>query len=366
MSSEVLELLVNSRRYGGWKSLSIVRSVQAMSGKFSLSVTDKWSVADAWPIREGDECQVMIDNSPIITGKVDGRFPGIGAGEHSLTISGRDSTLDPIDCSVELGAWELKTKSLELIKKIAAKYGIPVNVQAGVALRDFPDGKISLSPGETGFEVIDRVVRYSGFLPMADGKGGILIGTPGQSLCPVRLEEGRNITGGQSRFERGERFERYVVLAQRPGTENTNGEAAFQVRGEYVDRDMAGTGRVKIIQAEEPCDQSQANARAKWEGVVRAARAEGAEVTVQGWKPTASYVWTQGDRVSVTAPRLGISGTMMFDTVELTVDKDQGRVAKLTLARPDAFSLEPLPASEWKKTVTREDTNDLDFLNWSP
>ena len=71
-----VRLRVNGHKYAGWKSARITRGIEAVSGSFELSVTDRWSSKrEPWPIREEDECVLLLDGKPVITGYVDSRRP---------------------------------------------------------------------------------------------------------------------------------------------------------------------------------------------------------------------------------------------------------------------------------------------------
>jgi prophage tail gpP-like protein len=160
----------------------------------------------------------------------------------------------------------------------------------------------------------------------------------------VTLQQGKNLKSASMKFSQKERFYKYVVLAQQQGGKGSRGISGTQVRGEYIDQDVQNDGRVLVIQSETAANQKQANARAKWEGVVRAARAATMSVKLSTWRPVPGYIWKPGDLVPVIAPALRVNGQMMISTVGLTASDKDGTPAELTLVRPDAFS--PLPQEE--------------------
>ena len=60
-----VSLLVNGNSFTGWKSVSVVRTIESLAGSFSLSVADhRADQALTWPIREEDECLVKINKQP--------------------------------------------------------------------------------------------------------------------------------------------------------------------------------------------------------------------------------------------------------------------------------------------------------------
>lgn len=93
-----LTLTVNGAQYGGWKRISVRRSIETISGSFNLGVSDKWAEqASAWPIKPGDECKVALQGTTIITGYVDSRNISYSDNSHDFSVDGRDRTADLVD-----------------------------------------------------------------------------------------------------------------------------------------------------------------------------------------------------------------------------------------------------------------------------
>ena len=65
-------LLVNGTEYAGWKEIQVERSIDTISGAFSMAVSDQWEAnAVPWPIKPGDQCKVLADGETLVTGFVD-------------------------------------------------------------------------------------------------------------------------------------------------------------------------------------------------------------------------------------------------------------------------------------------------------
>src|SRR5690349_1985971 len=100
MSNEVF-LVVSGKRYGGWKSIRVTRSIESFCGSFSLDVSDRWRGDETpWPIAEGDACRVEIGAEVVIDGYVDQRELGGDATTRTLSYTGRDRAADLVDCSI--------------------------------------------------------------------------------------------------------------------------------------------------------------------------------------------------------------------------------------------------------------------------
>lgn len=341
--ARLLELLVSGKRYAGWKSASITRTIDALSGSFSLSVTDAWANQLApWPIREGDQCSLIVGGTPLVTGYVDKRSVSLSATSHSITIEGRDAAAALADCSADLGGWQFKAQPfLPFVVQLGAQFGVPVYPAPGVSLPVIP-ADMSITPGDSAFSVLDRLCKFAGVLPVSDGAGGIVLTRPGLAVSPVALVEGVNILSGSADFDQGSRFRRYVVLGQGRGggTEST-------IRGEAVDLEVSRADRVLIMQAESATNRAAAEKRAQYERATRAARAETVRITVAGLYAVPGWHWRPGELVQVRAPRLGVDGTMVIQ--EVSQEVSSATKTELTLIRPDAYALDPEEVGTWKR-----------------
>jgi prophage tail gpP-like protein len=346
-----LRLRVNGREYGGWKAARVTRGIEAISGAFELTVSDRWGGQDTpWPIAEEDECAIVIDGAPVITGYVDRRSLAYGPEEHSLTVGGRDRTGALVDCSAVLSTWEyLNVPLLTLAKRLAAPFGIAVSLQPGLALPK-PLAKLTVDPGDTAFDALERACRMAGVLPVSDGSGGLVLTRTGSARATTALVEGQNILGASVDYDASSRFRRYVVMGQHQGTDELSGASAAAVKGEARDPGVRRGARVLLVRAESGVTQEYAKRRAEWDAKVRAARADAVTVTVQGWQQGDGSLWPVNALVPVRSPYLGIDGDLLITQVTYGIG-DGGTIAELSLKRRDAFLPEPVvPTSgSWKE-----------------
>ena len=334
-------LTVNGAAYEGWKEVSVVRSVETISGQFSLSISDRFPLQnEPWPIREGDACTVQIEGQTTITGYVDSRSIDYSKEDHAFAVSGRDKAGDLVDCSADIGSWELKNQArLDIARKLAAPFGVSVTLGSGVQLPP-PKEKFALNPGESAFEAIDRLCRECGVLPVSDGRGGIVLTRPGETRAVDALRLGVNILRCSASFDASGRFQTYKVKAQRRGGDETSGKDAAAVGGSAKD-DGARPGRVLIVRAESGMTPAEAKTRAEWEASVRAARGVGLSVTVQGHTQSNGQLWPLNALVPVSDKWTGIEGDMLIAEVTFQVGPE-GSTTVLSLKPPDAFKPEPV------------------------
>jgi prophage tail gpP-like protein len=335
----VISLKVNGQRYEGWTSARVIRGIETVAGGFELSISERWGGQHKpWPIAEEDECTVAIDGAVVITGYVDKRSLAYSATEHTLAVSGRDKTGDLVDCSAVLSKWEFRNVDvLTLAARVASPFG--VGVSSDVPTR--PVAKLSVSPGDSAFDVIERACRMVGMLPVADGRGGILLTRAGTARAHTELREGVNILSARAEYDGSSRFRSYTALGQAQGTDELHGAAA-SVRGTAEDAEVKRATRTLLVRAEGNVTRAQARVRAQWEATVRAARADEVTIVVQGWTQGNGAVWPVNQIARVHSPTIGVDGEMLISQVVYSIDNDAGTTTQLTLRRPDAFLPEPV------------------------
>jgi prophage tail gpP-like protein len=332
-------LLVGGKRYGGWKAARVINPMEALAGAFDLEVSDRWGGQGVpWPIAEEDECRVEVAGQVVIDGYIGGRSLAIDAGARSLGYSGKDKAAVLVRCSVLLDQWTFRRANVyDIAVAVATPFGIPVHMQSGLALpAALP--KLEVNPGDTAHQVIERAATASGVLVVSDGAGGVLITRAGSARA-APLVQGENIKSASVDYDAEERFARYVVATQTPGTDDAHG-ASVRIRAEASDPAVRRTESVHLVLPEAGFSHDYALRRADWEARVRAARAETVSVSVVGATQPSGELWPLNAITYVHAPAIGVDGDMLIATRELSVDAG-GTTTTLRLVRPDAFTPEP-------------------------
>lgn len=338
-------LIVGGRRYGGWKSVRVTRSIESLAGSFALDVSDRWDGAtDPWPIAEEDPCRVEINGTVVIDGFVDVRDLDASATSRTLAYTGKDRAAALVECSllvqgagVHGNKWTYRNIDIaQFAREIAAPHGIKVSVQPGLVLKKDP--LLVAHPGETGFEAIKRAAGSAGVLVVSDGAGGIIITRAGTARA-ASLVEGVNILSASVKYDATDRFHRYLISSQVPGTDEASGEAT-RVQAQATDLGVRRTSRITLIRPDKGYNTADAKRRVDWEARTRAARAETARVAVQGWTQPDGKLWPLNAIARVTAPRMiGVDGDMLISQVEYSIGEG-GEVTQMNLVRPDAFEPE--------------------------
>lgn len=329
-------LRVNGQEYTGWKTARVTRGIESAAGSFALSVSAPWEIA------RGDACALEVGGEVVITGTVDRKRISFSAGEHMIEVEGRDRTGQLVDCSAVLEKWDFfRVPVLAFATKIAQPFGVPVALQTGLVLGE-PAARLSVDPGDSAFEVIERACRLAALLPVADGRGGLLLTRAGATRATTALVEGENILSGSSEDDETGRYRTYTVRGQHAGTDELSGESAAAVEGSAQDLGVSDEARVLLVRAEGNVTRAAAQRRAQWEATVRAARSWTATVTVQGWTQAGGALWPVNALVFVRSPTLELSEEVLISQVVYNLDESSGTTTELTLRLPGAFTPEPV------------------------
>ncbi|MDA3920967.1 MAG: contractile injection system protein, VgrG/Pvc8 family [Salinisphaera sp.] len=343
MREHQVTLIVAGQRFTGWQSVSVTRSMEQLSGSFDLTLTDKWALdGGQLQLLDGQACQVLIDSTPVITGYIDEAAPTYDKDTHQVTLSGRDRTGDLVDCAALHKSQEINGRTLlQVVQSLCEPFGITVSadVDTGGVL---PTAHVQ--PGETVYELLDRLARSRGVLYTTDGHGALVLTRTGNQRASTALVLGHNILSGSSRRTRRDRYSQYHVLGQHRPASGTGGpaysasdSAAAQASAVVTDPGIARY-RPTVIDAEDQAAAIDCRTRGEWERSVRAGRSATARITVRGWTD-AGQLWAPNRIVRVEDHWLGLRGDYLISAVRYAVDESGGQVCELTVTSPDAFKL---------------------------
>lgn len=335
-------LTVGGTRYSGWQSIHISRGIEQVAGSFNLAVSEKFDgLKNPRPIKAGDKATVAIDGDVVITGHVDVVAPQYDAHQHTLQISGRDATGDLVDCAAvhKSGGWTNRTLA-QIARDVAKPFGIGVKVETNVGK---PIKSLTIEPGETALETLDRAARYRGVLLMSDGLGNLLLTEPRKGgAAPAALELGKNILSASGHVSLVDRFATYIVKAQQSGSDSTFGAAASGPSAQVVDAVMQALRyRPTVILCEDQASAADCKLRAEWQRTVAAARSRQVVYTVVGWRANMK-LWQPNTTVPVTDAYLSLKETRLISQVDYTLD-EQGARTELTCTLKHAYDVQTTP-----------------------
>lgn len=344
-----VKLIVNGRAFDRWKTVQVIRTIEAVAGSFQLGLAGVGSSGSGrWPIREEDECQVVIGKEPMITGWIDQWTAALTATDRTITISGRDKTGALVDNSAVTKDWEyFHVDVVDLARRLAAPLGI--QVLSDLTRPADRVRKIAIDRGTSAWEALGAACKMAGVLAISNGQGQLLISRPGANAAVTALVEGSNIIAISAKHDASARYYKYIVTGQQTGGENLTPDDTVNVRGSAVDSTVRRTNRVLMIRADTEATPGYARRRAEWEAITRAGKAESVTVEVQGWTQDGLTPWPVNALVQVKSPTLGIDGRMLIAQAAFTLDSDAGEKTELELLRPDAYAPQPVvvSATQW-------------------
>jgi len=334
-----IALEAGGRSYGGWKIVSVSRSIEAFGGSFQFTASER-SPTDPTgrPIQVGDEAVVRIGGVALITGFIDRVEPVYDATSHEIKVAGRSKTADLVDCSAVNEPGEWRDRKLEQIAAdLVAPFGLRVRVEADTG-EVFPTFK--LDPTDTVHGAIARAAAQRAVLVTDNGAGDLVFTRVGPNRAGAELRRGERILRARGSFSDRDRFSIYTAKGQRRSSDSDGDEPQVAVSGSAKDLGVTRYRPFEIM-AEEPGGVGDLVARAKWEAATRQGRALRATLTVQDWGHPGG-LWLPNTRVRVEDSWLGIRREMLIAGVTWLLDEG-GRRTDLSLAPPEAFDLLPEP-----------------------
>jgi len=330
-----VSITVNGLKYTGWQTVNIKRTMEAISGSFSLTATSIPDEYESIPtIKPGSKSSVFIGTDIVLTGYIDEIFVNYDSHNHNITINGRDKSADLVDCSVTNtpGSWSNQTIT-QIAKELLSPFGIPVEEKVTVNTIE----SHSADQGETVFECLEKAARKTGVLLVSDGEGGIVITRVGNQRASESLEQGKNIKSLSAKFSHKDRFSRYIIKGLKTGNDEQWGEKTNQFA--EVSDSAIKRFRPLIINAETQVDEKSCQDRANWEKTVREARSSKITVAVQGWRQKDGRLWKPNLLTNISSPWANLDNDMLISAVTFSKDHN-GTVTILELTNPSAYKLQ--------------------------
>lgn len=339
---------LGGQAFTNWTSMSVSRSMERMSGEFHLELTRQAATKDSFlgnAVLPGAAAQIEVGGKVILVGWVDEVKIEGDAKSDKITVSGRDKTGDLIDCAARVDSnFDFINQTLDkVVAQIIKPFGLKLTVSApvGPAFQ-----RLSVQPGETAFEFIERACRFRQVLILSDGIGGVALVKPHSQTSPGKLVYGVNALTRDVDLDEKEVFSLYVVRGNIEPLANdsdlgTDALAISVPEGRATDSLMKRY-RPKVIISENQGYNLTFAQRAQWEKTLARARSKKATYTVQGWyaDAKAKVIWQPNSVVRVTDLPSGLDRNMLITGVSFTRDEGGTKTA-IDLAIPEAFDLLP-------------------------
>lgn len=328
---------INGFDYGEWETVSVrlaLMEVPANTFRFTCSEQTPW--AEEWAllrIRPGDKCQILLDDIVAISGDVLVRQVFYNDTTHAVEIQGwgESGILGKAAARTQTG--EFTNITIEQLAATLAKQ-FNVNVRAVGSLPNLRFPRVSITPGETVQETIEKHARAVGVMLGEDSSGALLlVGSPGGG--GEEVVEGRNILEG-----------REIIFAPIPTGKSTGGQApgsddanmAETAHGRHYEDEGGGNSDVGFgfLPSQELSEIPAwgidfLRQRARIEANVNNALQINVGITLLGWQRPHGGLWQPGDTVYVDSPMLIMQRPLELKAVTFTQDNSSGTRATLDL-----------------------------------
>lgn len=339
-----VKLILNNQEISGWTEVRITRGIERLPSDFELGLTELYpSEAQEVVVTPGDSCVVMIGSQTVITGYVDKYIPSFGPSGHSIRITGRGKCQDLVDCSAEWEASQISaTTAFVIASNLASAYGILVDPpeSSGVVVPQF-----NIMLGETAFEIIDRVCKYSGLLAYEGASGHLVLSDVSTDEHSSGICEGQNVTAATVEYSMDQRYQTYVgwlnAISRIGNSFDAPNEFAIATDTTVL------RNRKKFVIAEAANGYKDLlSKRVHWEMNRRNGRSKVARVRVDSWLDSSESLWTPNKLAAVYLPTLKLvdsnNQSLKWTIGEVSyVMNQEGTSAELTLMDPSAFAVQP-------------------------
>jgi len=331
----VINLVVNGVEFSGWESARASRSMESAAGGFSLVVSN---AGELFPIGLNDYCELNYGDKRVVSGFIDKITASLSSDEHTVTVVGKDKTVDLVESSAvhPTGQWD-GVGVEQVIRDLIAPYGIELVVQADDLGTLFDTQKFTIQQGESPFSAIERALSTRGLMVTSDELGRLVILRPGGSHSGAALIEGENVLSCEATFSSSNKFSEYIVKGQ---AQNNKGGLspldAAQVVGKASDSSV-NRYRPKIVNADLNSTSGDAQSRAEFETTIRSSRGDTFSISVQGWLKPDGNLWAVNEKVSCEIPTLKMLGFFLITGVEFSQTIGEGTKTSLQVKHLGAF-----------------------------
>ena len=344
MPVDAVSMLVAGQIQSRWQSYRIDSDllIPADGWEVSLSNTGQALPASVIP---GATAVVMVGSDVILTGLVDDIDEPVMVGQRDIMLTGRDYAGVLIDCSAPI--FTRRQIGLEqVVTDVAAPLGIAnVVIQTDQTTSIFE--KVSVEPGESAWDIIQRVAEANGLWPWMAPDGTLIIGGANYS-SPVVADlvlrtsgTGNNIKMLNRHRSIVGRYSDITILGQSHGTEINDGQNAIMAKA--TDPSLANY-RPRIIIDSESTTQALAKARAN--KILSDGRLNGLDLTatVKGHRITpGGLLWTPGQRIHVLSEPHSVNAIYYRMGRTFSRDLQNGTITTLRLKEDGVWTLAAFP-----------------------
>ena len=374
--SNKVEIHVNGRVYGGWKSARIEIGMEQLARAFSLEVTDKYPGNEEYRrIVPGDAVQLFIGDDLLCTGYVTATPIKYDGHSVSVQVQGKSKTVDLVDCcpvgvyggsggggeakstnkwegvvvgngvrqkakvippaTVKTMSWHGK-KTSEIMAALAAPYGIKVYVTSELGDKV---ANHTVNPGEKVKDSINRLITLDDLVVTDTETGDLqIVDVSAAGECYDKLELGKNVLSASASFDASSLYSRYVVLGQKSGVDTDFGKGASESKG-IVDSSFFKRNRLLVLKEKGQSTNVTSGKRATIEKEYRESKYKEITYTVQGWRQSNVEIWSVNQKVAVDDILMDSDEEFLIMKLVFTLNSS-GMQTGITLIPPRGYTRE--------------------------
>nr|WP_150103207.1 hypothetical protein [Hyphomicrobium denitrificans] len=313
-------------RYRAWSKVTLNAAINEACRKFNFESTER---PGQFSFPPGTSVEILASSDLFLVGYVNAYSGNGDADTHQISVKGRSSSQDWVDCSAIHSTGYAEDKTPVEFAREFNPYGFSITDKIG--LDSIPYQQIM--QGETGFEYLERALRPQGATQMGTPDGGIEITNASVAeRAAGALVEGVNIGPWSVDLTDGTRHSEYTIKGQ---NRHGHGDHNLRIKQQAQDGGVKRY-RPKLIVHEGDCDNKRARNRANHEKERSAGACIKAQITTPSWRDGAGKLWTPNTLIFVSAPKLmHLEQDMLIENIILKQEEDgSGTRATLNLVDP--------------------------------
>lgn len=337
-SYEVCELKVDGRTFTDWQTIMLKIDLGTLPSEFMVSTSEASPSANmiqSMQIKPGDRVEITLGGQLALTGFVNVRQAVMDSKRHGVQIQGRGLIQDFVDSSIDTSQIQNQFKNMtweNIVRKALAQHPLQMSTYGFGSDQTQQFADVMVQPGETGFNLADRLGRLRKIYLGEDERGN-LIALTGPIGAGGSLVEGQNIREMRVNIADLTLFPRTVSLLAHNATDDTWGKAAAEVKAEQS-TEGGRQNRVSIGLAPTGNVQDAKN-HVAWEAQWNNSVTINALITVYGWlvNGTDGDLWRPYRWVKVKSAAAMLNQALFLKSVTYLQDTVAGTRTILELIR---------------------------------
>lgn len=324
--SETCVVTINGREFRDWESVQCSIAHGTATRVAVLTITEapgaNGAIGQALQIKPGDQATITLAGQLFLSGRVYERQAAIDANNHSVRVAVASNVQPTTRACVPLKDGNFRNYSFQAIaNKVLSPLGITLKTKNPPSGWDKPFKNINTEPGETVWNLLERLSRYRGIRLIDDENGNLVAHGSASKESKGGLVEGQNILSASGAIQYPIDTSADVVGNQ-PGSDTVSGDQARSSAGKY---EMTG-GSYKVhsvVRADIPIEGDDARRLAEWHQTLSGAQQATVQVVSQGWLLSNGELPKIYDSIDLDIPSLMIK-TSELPVAELLFSQDQG------------------------------------------